>query len=290
VLLPIFIFRHKINSTLFGILLILFLTGIFNITIGNNTWALFLKVFTGLSLSYLFYFYVISEFDFNVKQLFVWYLKGSFIVAAIGLIQFLTFQIGFKAGYDYSWLLNKWGIVRGGNFGIRVNSIFGEPTYLAATLSAAFFVSIYNLSSRESFGITKTQSVIIVLVYILSFSGLGQLGIFVSLILLAVSLGFIRYILVAVPAAVIVFGILYNNVEDFRDRYDSTLGLFSEKEEFVLGKTHGSSFILYNNYKVAMKNFQTNFLFGSGIGSHPIAFSKYTTPRLSCPNPTQILL
>lgn len=279
VLLPVFLFRYGINRYLFYITLILFISGFVNIPLGNHTFPLFIKVFTGFTLSYFFYYYVILEFNFNRKQLFIWYLKGCYIAALIGLVQFVSFQLGFKFGYDYSWILNKWGFVKGGNFGIRVNSIFGEPTYLASTLSAAFFVSVYNLFRRESFGLSKAQSIIIVVVYILSFSGLGQTGVFVSLILLAVNFGLIRYIIVAVPAVILLFNVMYNNVSEFKDRYDGTVGLFSGKEEFKIGRTHGSSFILYNNYTVALKNFSSNFLFGTGIGSHPVAFNKYSLAK-----------
>ena len=279
VLLPVLMFRYGISRQLFFILGILFVTGILNILMGNHTFPLFLKVFTGFTLSYLFYYYVILEFDFDLEKLFTWYLKGSYFVALIGLVQFISFQIGFTPGYDYSWILNKWGVVRGGNFGIRVNSIFGEPTYLASTLSAAFFVSLHNLFRKESFGINKFKSTIIAIVYILSFSGLGQTGVFLALILLAINFGFIRYIIIAVPAGIILFNFLYNNVNEFKDRYDSTVGLFTGREQFKIGKTHGSSFILYNNYRVAMKNFSSNFLFGTGIGSHPVAFKKYSLAK-----------
>jgi hypothetical protein len=68
-------------------------------------------------------------------------------------------------------------------------------------------------------------------------------------------------------------------VSEFRERLDSTVGLFINEEEFELGKTHGSSFILYNNYKVATENFKTNFLFGTGVGSHPTAFDRYSIAK-----------
>jgi len=211
--------------------------------------------------------------------MFKWYLYGAYIVSLIGIFQFISFQINFKPGYDFSWILNKWGFVKGGNFGIRVNSIFGEPTYLASTLSAAFFVSLFNLFRKDHYGINKIQSSVIVVVYLLSFSGLGQTGIFISLVLLAINFGLVRYIIIAVPAGIFLFNVLYNNVSEFRERYDSTVGLFTGKEQFTLGKTHGSSFILYNNYRVALKNFSSNFLFGTGIGSHPVAFEKYSLAK-----------
>lgn len=279
VLLPTFMVRYGFNRNLFFILLTLFLSGVINIALGNHTFQLFIKVFTGFTLSYIFYYYVILEFDFDIEKMFKWYLYGAYVASLIGIFQFISFQINFRPGYDFSWILNKWGFVKGGNFGIRVNAIFGEPTYLASTLSAAFFVSLFNLFRRENYGISKLQSTVIVLVYLLSFSGLGQTGIFISLILLAVNFGLVRYIIIAVPAGIFLFNVLYNNVSEFRERYDSTVGLFTGKEQFTLGKTHGSSFILYNNYRVALKNFSSNFLFGTGIGSHPVAFEKYSLAR-----------
>lgn len=275
ILLPVFIFRYGFTRHLFFIFLTLFITGVFNIAMGNNTLALFFKVFTGLTLSYFFYYYVIVEFKFNLNQLFNWYLKGSFWVAVIGLFQFFSFQLGFKPGYDFSWILNKGGFIPGGNFGIRVNSIFSEPTYLASTLSAAFFVSIYNLFRKENYYLNKFQSFVIIIVFILSFSSLGQLGIFLTFILLAINFGLVRYIFIIIPLGLVLFNYLYNNVRDFRDRYDGLIELYTTGE-FRLGKTHGSSFILYNNYIVATENFKSNFAFGTGIGSHPVAFEKYS--------------
>jgi hypothetical protein len=166
----------------------------------------------------------------------------------------------------------------GGNFGIRVNSIFGEPTHLGAVMSSAFFISLYNVLRKETYYLTRFQSSVIILVYILSFSGLGQTGIFLAMLLLAINFGFFRYILVFVPVGIILFYVFYNNSKDFRERYDSTIQLFTSGK-FVLGKTHGSSFILYNNYRVALKNFQSNFVFGSGLGSHPVAFEKHSLAK-----------
>ena len=179
-LLPGFIGKYGFNRILFFIFFILLIVGIFNVFDGNNTFALFLKVYTGLLLAYVFYQYVIQELDFNIELLFKWYLKGAYIVCFIGLVQFISFQVGFRLGYDYSWLLNKWGVITGGNFGIRINSVFAEPTYFAAVVSSAFFVAFYSLIMKEGYYYNKLQSIIIVGVYFLSFSGLGQGGIFLT--------------------------------------------------------------------------------------------------------------
>lgn len=278
VLLPGFVNRFGFNKNLIYIFLVLFITGLINILADNNTAAQFFKVFLGLFLSYFFYYYVILEVDYDIQQLFKWYLKGCYIVAIIGVFQFVSFKVGFKPGYNYHWILNKWAMVAGGNFGIRVNAIFAEPTHLGSVLSAAFFISLYNLFNSTTYYLSKFQSAVIIAVYIMSFSGLGQMGIFLTFIFLAISYGLVRYIVILIPLSIILFNFLYNNVKDFRERYDGLIELFTTGK-FVLGKTHGSSFILYNNFVVAMENFKTNFLFGTGIGSHTVAFEKFSLAK-----------
>jgi len=279
VLLPRFIFRFGFNRNLFLIFLILFVTGIAHVVFGNNTSAQFFKVFVGLFLSYFFYYYVVLELNFDIDQLFKWYLKGCYIVSLVGLVQFVAFKMGFTPLYNFNWIFNKWGFSPGGIFGIRVNSVFAEPTHLGAVLSAAFFVSIYNIIRRESYGLTRVQSLVIISVYFLSFSGLGQMGIFLTAFFLAVSFGMVRYIIILIPLVIFLFNFLYNNTVEFKERIDSTLGLFFGGDKFELGVTHGSSFILYNNYVVAFENFKTNFLFGTGIGSHATAFERYSIAK-----------
>jgi hypothetical protein len=278
VLLPGYFARYGFNRNFFFIFLILLASGMFQVFLGNNTTSLFFKIYLGLVLSYFFYYYVIVDYGFQVEQLFKWYLKGCYIAALIGVFQFVSYRIAWAAGYNLFYIFNKWGVAPGGIFGIRINSIFAEPTHLGAVLSGAFFVSVYNLMRKETYGISRVQSIVIIVVYILSFSGLGQTGIFLTLVFLAVSYGLFRYIIVVVPGLILLFNVLYNNVDEFRDRYDSLVGL-SAGEEFKLGKTHGSSFILYNNFHVAVVNFKSNFVFGTGVGSHPIAFEKYSLAK-----------
>ncbi|MFZ9549800.1 MAG: hypothetical protein ACO28Y_06705, partial [Bacteroidia bacterium] len=170
----------------------------------------------------------------------------------------------------------KWSFAPGGIFGIRINSILAEPTYLATTLAPAFFVSIFNLTRKKSIFIGKTASIIISVVFILSFSALGQMGIFLTITFLLVNFGLVRYFIFFLVIGIITFNVLYNNVKDFRDRYESIIILYTYgPSSFKLGETHGSSFILYNNSIVTKENLKSNFIFGTGIGSHPIAFEKY---------------
>lgn len=278
VLLPGFIFRYGFNRSLFFIFLVLLANGIVNCFVGNDTFAQFFKVFIGLFLSYSFYYYVFNEVNFELENLFKWYLKGAYIAALLGLFQFVCYQIGYEDGYRFWGIFNKWGFAGGGLFGLRINSVFSEPTHLACVLAPAFFVSLFNLFSKENYYFSKWQSLVVIAVYILSFSGLGQAGIFLTFLFLAVSYGLVRYILILIPITIVTFNVLYNNVTDFKLRLDGLVSMFSG-EKFIQGTTHGSSFILYNNYTVALKNFQTNPLLGTGIGSHVVAFDKYSLAK-----------
>lgn len=278
VLLPGFIFRFGFNRSLFFIFIVLLVNGIVNCFVGNDEFAQFFKVFLGLFLSYSFYYYVFNEVNFEIENLFKWYLKGAYIAALLGLFQFVCYQIGYEGGYRFWGIFNKWGFAGGGLFGLRINSVFSEPTHLACVLAPAFFVSLFNLFNKENYYFSKWQSLSVIAVYILSFSGLGQAGIFLTFLFLSVSYGLVRYILILIPITIVTFNVLYNNVTDFKLRLDGLVSMFSG-EKFVQGTTHGSSFILYNNYTVALKNFQTNPLLGTGIGSHVVAFDKYSLAK-----------
>lgn len=276
-LLPGFFMRYGLPkwTVVFFLLLIV---DIFNVLLGNNDFASFLKIFIGLFASYLFYYYVIVEAKFDVEKLFQYYLKGAYIISIIGMVQFISFQIGFKPGYDYTWLLNKGGLVLGGNFGIRVNALYAEPTYYGAFISAAFFVAAYNIFSRKNYYYKRYQSILVMVVYILTFSGVGYVGILLSAVLLFYNFGLIRYLLLAVPMGIGIFNFMYENSLEFRLRYDSTISVFSTGQ-FSITDTHGSAINLYNNYHIATENFKSNFLFGTGLGSHSIAAEKYSITK-----------
>lgn len=277
-LLPGFFIRFKLDKNLILVLITLFATGLLSVYTNHNTLGQFIKVFGSVLLSYIFYYFAILELEINIETLFKWYLNGAYYASIVGLIQFVSFLVGFKAGYSYRWIFNKWGLASGGAFGIRINSIFPEPAHLGSVLSAAFFIAVYNLFVKTPFYLSRFQSLIVIIVYLLSFSSLGQTGIFLTFILLGVSYGLARYLIVLIPLFMFGFKFLYTNVQDFRERYEGLVSMFTTGQ-FKLGKTHGSSFILYNNYTVALKNFKTNFLFGTGLGSHPFAFEKYSLAR-----------
>ena len=222
----------------------------------------------------MFYHYVIQAYDFDLKLLFKYYMRSAYIVTIIGVVQLISYPIGFKPGYNFLWIFNKWNPSFGG-LGVRMSSVLSEPAYYAAIIAPAFFVSVYNVIKRETLFITKFQSYLIMIVYPLSFSSLGILAIFFTLIFLLINLGFVRYSIVMIPLLTVIVQYSYNNVPEFRDRWDGTIEIYTTDNIYSYD-IHGSSFVLYNNSHVAWENFKVHPLFGTGLGSHPSAFDKYT--------------
>ena len=92
--------------------------------------------------------------------------------------------------------------------------------------------------------------------------------------------GKISYFFLGVPVIILASVLLYNNVPDFKSRVDTSIALWIEGD-FGIENTNTSSFVLYNNYHIAQENFLTNPFTGTGLGSHPIAFDKYSLTNRS---------
>jgi hypothetical protein len=271
---PLFFAKFGIPKWPVLVFLPLFIMGIIYCQIGLNTYQQFFKIFIGFFSSCLFYHYVVQLFNYDVKLLFKYYMKSAYIISLIGLFQILSYQVGFKFGYDFHWAFNKWSITQGG-FGIRVNAVFSEPAYYAATIAPAFFVAIYNLIKRNQLFVTRRESYIIAAAYLTTFSSLGILAVFFTIVFLLINLGFLRYSIFMVPLLYLSANYAYNNVPEFRDRWDGTIEIYTTDNIYSYD-IHGSSFVLYNNSHVAWQNFIRNPMFGTGLGSHAVAFEKYS--------------
>jgi hypothetical protein len=201
-------------------------------------------------------------------------MKSAWIVVLIGIVQLISYSVGFKQGYNFTWIFNKWNPSFGG-LGIRMSSVLSEPAYYAAVIAPAFFVAAYNLFQRETIFINRFQSYVFVIVYPLSFSSLGIIAIFLAIIFLLINMGFVKYSLIFIPLLTVIIDYSYKNVPEFRDRWDGTVEIYTTDNIYTYD-IHGSSFVLYNNSHVAWENFKRHPIFGTGLGSHQFAFDKYT--------------
>ncbi len=253
--------------------------GIIYCQIGLNTYAQLLKVIIGFFLSVAFFHYLIISYDYNVNKLFGIYMKGAVVISVIGLIQVVSFRVGFSPGYNFGWLFNKWGIIKAED-GIRMNSFFSEPSYYASVMSPAFFVALYNVVNRKrALFISFFQAVIILVAFPLTKSGVAMIGIAIAVLLLVINSGFIRYGFFVAPIAYYAFNYSYENVAEFRDRVDGTFEIY-DTGDITSYEINGSSFVLYNHTHIASENFKANPLFGTGLGSHSSAFDRYSYTNL----------
>ena len=277
IIVPFFFIKNGVPMFIIKILTIPLIVGLIHLTFGNNQYFTFIKVFGGIILTLFFSSTWINLFNYNIFKIFTWYCKASWLLVLIAYIQILSFLLGFKAGYDFSWFLNKWGFVEGGIIGFRVNSLLSEPTYLATSLAPAIYLSCKSLLSKKKIIFNKIQSTLIIIVGILTTSTVGYLGILISVLLCTDTIK-LRYIILGLIITTFSFYLLYNNVNDFKIRTDAAKGLWFEKD-FRIQNTNNSSFVLYNNLHIAKESLLKNPIFGTGLGSHETAFKKFTLTK-----------
>ena len=277
VLTPILFFKVGIPKFLFYGAFAFLIIGLVNVSLLNNSIFNFVKIFLGLLVSIYFFYSLLYLKNFNVKLYFKIYCKLCLIVSFIGLVQVISFLINFKYGFDYTWIFNKWGFIKGGIVGIRVNSILAEPSQLGIVLSPALFVSVRNLIRRKTLYFKRWQSLLIVFIVILTTSTIAYFGLLLVILINTKSFK-LRYILIGLIISIFGFFLAYRNVNEFKLRVDAAKGLWID-ENFDIANTNNSSFVLYNNLHIAKKNLLKHPLFGTGLGSHETAFNRFTLTK-----------
>ena len=280
-LIPFLFIKYGIPKFLIQILGIPLLVGLTHLSFENNNPFSFIKILGGLAITLYFSWSWISLIRFDINKIFTGYCMACWVITVIAVIQIISFFIGFELGYNFSWFLNKWGFVEGGLVGFRVNSILSEPTYLATALAPATYVSIHNFVSKHNYIFNKYQSIIIVIINLLTTSSIGYLGILISILLCTQTIR-IRYIIFGTILSAFTFNLAYNNVQDFRSRVDAAKGLWIDND-YGIANTNNSSFVLFNNLHVAKENLKRHPIFGTGLGSHETAFKRYTLTKTLLP-------
>ena len=177
--------KFKINRIFFAVLAILTVSSLVNVYLGNTTVFSIAKQAFGILITATAYYLLIGINNYEIDKLFRIYLKIALLVAAIGIFQELSFLVKFKQGYDFSYVIPKWGLVIA-DLGIpRLNSICLEPAHFAISMAPAFFVSLLNIFRKYSpYSGNKLCSLIIIISLILTFSAIAYIAIFISLLLI----------------------------------------------------------------------------------------------------------
>lgn len=272
---PFFIRRYGWQTLPFKFLLIPMIFSLYNLFTKNCELFGFVKIFMGMLLSVTFYNYVIIHYQFNLEKLLNIYLKGIIICCYIGIVQVISYNIGFSPGYNFSFILNKWGVVPGSIFGLRVNSIFSEPSQFAIVLLPAAFIASRNILFRDYKFLNIWQSYLIILSLILTTASTGYIGIFFSLVLIAINYGRFANFIIILGISFLGFYLFYIYVPDFKTRVDAAVNLWI-RDQYTIDDINTSSFVQYNNFHVSFENFKEHPLFGTGLGSYPGAYEKYS--------------
>jgi hypothetical protein len=276
-LIPLFALKYGYPKYAAQILLITLVLGLIDVSLDYCDAFQFVKTWGGLFLSVTFYSFVLRYYNYDLKYLFERYLQWSFYMVLISIIQLVSFVIKFQPGYDFRWILNKWSFNLGGLTGVRLNGIFSEPSTLGVVLAPAVYVACYNIIHKQNYILSKPQSMAILFVYLASGSSTAYIGLLIILVLITESFR-IRYIAIGGVAVFFLSTVLYNNVEEFRIRVDTSYELWVN-QNYAIENTNSSSFVLYNNANVAGAAIKEHPIFGTGLGSYNYAYEKHSLTK-----------
>jgi len=262
-----------INYKFLLLLALLTVCSLVNVYKNNTTIVLISKQLFGILITGSAYYLLIKVNKCDIEKLFVIYLRISLIIAVIGIFQEFSYLIGFKSGYDYSVFIPKWHVADTDWGVLKVNSILLEPAHFATSMAPAFLVSLDNIFRKSVFSQRKTDSIIIVISFILTFSAVAYIAILISLFLISYHAKKIRYTSLAMIVISVLAFSAYSYIPEIRTRVDDTFGIATGSIEAT--DANLSTFSLVSNAYVAYNSFFDSPLFGHGLGSHPISYDKY---------------
>ena len=268
----IYILRKKIyiRKKMVLIFFVLILHALINVLLGNNNIQFALKQIIGVGITYIFYDNYLR--DYKSTDIMKIYIKIVNFLCVIAIIQELAYVLNIVPLYNYSWLVKDQQI---GSIGIglfRIVTIFSEPSCIATLFAPAVYMSINSLIYPEKNKISKINSVIIILVYLLTFSSLAYIGFGIAVLLNIINgKNLIKnMVLVLLGGLTIVF--LYTNVVEFRERVDD---VFKSLKVNEIENANLSSAVFVANVKIASMSTKDNFGLGTGWGSYALEHDKY---------------
>ena len=211
------------------------------------------------------YFLVFHSYKYDIKAIISTYLKISYFVSLIGIIE----EISHLLGFTLTFLSKNVSIVEFGL--IRISSITSEPAHLVVLLIPAVFIISMNIIIRFDIKLTKFQKFTIVLAYLLTFSTTGLFGLFICVFIL-IFLKFNIKMLAITFLSIFIFSMVINKFELINTRIVDTQNVLINEN---YDDANISTMTLYSNLQVAINSFKENPLMGSGLGTHNDNYMKY---------------
>lgn len=116
---------------------------------------------------------------------------------------------------------------------------------------------------------------------LLANSSTGYMSVGFSLFLIMIYVFSLKKVFFSLILFFVSFFSLYTYSIQFQMRLNNSVKLFFSPGSEIDGSTDLSSFTLFNNAIVAFSNLQAHPLTGTGIGSHPTAYDKYSLTILN---------
>jgi len=260
------------NKTFFFLFGAVVVSSLCNIYIDKDTFLLLTKQVIGIFSNSVIFYFLMKVNKYDVKRLFKVYLNLAILTGLIGLFQELNYLLGFRPGYDFSYILASSVHISPMGF-LKVTSIMSEPSTFCYVMMPAFFAAIASFSKSDVRFLNNWQSLVIILSVISSFSLVGYLGMLFSFMLLFFNYAKIKYFLISTAVISILMFFAYDNISDLKMRVDDSINTLTGKTK--LEETNLSTYALFSNTLVAWESFKDNPLFGSGLGSHSISYDRY---------------
>jgi len=248
----------KFNYWHLATLLYLGVTGIASVATGTNKIGPFLEQIVGISVtSIYFYLFLKTYSSLGILRIFNTYANFCYIIALIGFSK-LFVQLFLPVDY---W---------------RFESIFKEPAHYITVVFPSIYY-FYKTGAQKKF-------FVMLLSLLLTLSAVGYIGLVIAILIN--SKVNTKYLFFSLLFAIIFLTTAYKTSVQFAERIDDTVVAISSAD---IGKANLSSYALVSNLLVAVKSFQFNPIFGSGLGSHQLSHDKYISKLAGIENFDQYL-
>ena len=257
------------------VLFFIIVTSIYNIYVDNNTFFLFIKQLVIVCFTSFVCFMFVYNNKNNLDYIIKLYIQISLIVCCIAIVQEICWFIGFKSGYDLSYLIINNQQISTSGIMLRVTSICGEPPVLAYALIFAINIAIFRMLTGDcTFLKHKIQAVILFMGMILTYSTIGYMSMILSFcFILFWNLKKINlkscFLLISV--VIIFFCIGKTGITGRIYQTLSSVKISSVEKNLDINRTvnlNRSSYDLAVHFLRAYYDFQENPFIGKGLGSY----------------------
>lgn len=272
--LCISIFHFKRFYPITKVTIILFTIGIISfiqMTRNSYEYGKFFQQFFLISIYVICYIQFFQYHKENLHEIWDKFLKISYFICIVGLIQFIIFYFTFVDIFEN-------GFEGNGRF-IRIHSFFVEAGNLATYLTPCV---VYVISSPEYRKKKKKESYILVLTYLLTFTTIAYfIGLLIIIYKLYTKCKWFRYVFL-IPIILLFLNFLessqnkdYSNqnfLNSMQLKFTQSITAFENFSPYEFELLNASSYATLTNLWIAVN--APNRVMGTGLGTHEISYEK----------------